>query len=100
MHLTAIGFQQNMSVIESESRVHNHHIVGHLIEVIRRIRLRRQRIGLRKDGVTGIGVEDRVDDEGRATTMVDTDRRRAYRVFIGSPRAIIHEDTVGYRQFG
>ena len=99
MYLTAIRLQFDMAVIESEGGVDDDYIVRHGSEVVLCSFLR-QRIGLRINRVTGIGMEERVDDKARAAAMVDTHGVGTTGNGIRLTRTVIHEYTVGYRQLG
>ena len=72
MYLAVSGSQVNMSIVERKGGIDNNHIIGHRGEVILCLRLIRRAVGLRKNRVSGIGVEERVDDEGAASAVVDT----------------------------
>ena len=69
MHLATGRLQSDVTVVKSKGRIDDNHIVRYLSQVVVTYD---DIIISREDRCTGIGVEQRVDDERRASTVVNT----------------------------
>ena len=96
MYLAMHTFQTDMTVVEGRGRVDDHYIIRHGCQIVL---LLQYIIGTRVNRRTGIGVEERVDDEGRSAAMVNTHRCRSLVMIYAVTRTVIHEDTVREREF-
>ena len=97
MYLAVLAVQSEVSVVEGEGGVDDHDIVRHGRQVVF---LLQHVEGPCVNRSTGVGVEERVDDERRAATVVNTNCRRTLVMGYAVARTVIHEDTVGEREFG
>ena len=96
MYLAVCAFQTDVTVVEGRGRVDDHYIIRHGCQIVL---LLQYIIGTRVNRRTGIGVEERVDDEGRSATVVNTHRCRSLVMIYAVTRTVIHEDTVREREF-
>ena len=97
MYLAVLAFQSEVSIVEGEGGVDDHDVVRHGRQVVFLLQYIE---GPCVNRSTGVGVEERVDDERRAATVVNTNCRRPLVMGYAVARTVIHEDTVGEREFG